>query len=67
MHNSLDVDANIGVLEPADPLPAHVTMRKERERVTRNLFQDRIVVAAGKWHRVCAHHEEVRRRHCVRT
>jgi len=51
MHHALHVNPHVGILEPLDLLPATVTVREERERVARDLVEDRVVVAAGQWHR----------------
>jgi len=51
MHHTLHVDADVGVLETLDPLAAPVAIREKREGVARDLLEDRVVVAAGEWHR----------------
>ena len=50
MHDTLHMHADICVLEQFDALPAPMTVRKERERVARKLFKDRIVVTTRNGH-----------------
>lgn len=51
MHDALNVHPNIRVLELLDALSAPVAMGKERERIARDLIENRIVVAAREGHR----------------
>ena len=46
MNDSLRVHPDVRILEARDPLPAPAAMRKQRECVSGELLQDRIVVAA---------------------
>lgn len=45
MDDTLRVDADVGLLEGADPLSAPMAERKQRKRVARELLEDRIVVS----------------------
>ena len=47
MHHPLDMNPHVGILEPLDWLPAPMTVRKEREGVSRDLVENRVVVPAG--------------------
>lgn len=50
MHDALHVDPHVRVLEPLDPLPAALAVRKEAERIAGDLLENRIVVMAGEGH-----------------
>jgi hypothetical protein len=50
MNDSLKVNPDVGVLEARDALAAAMAMRKERERVARDLIQDGVVVSAREGH-----------------
>jgi hypothetical protein len=50
MNDSLDVNPDVGVLEACDALAAAMAMRKERERVARDLIEDGVVVSAREGH-----------------
>lgn len=52
MYDALHMDANVGVLELLDLLAAPMAMRKQRERVPRDLVQNRVVVPSGEGHRL---------------
>ena len=50
VHHALDVDPDVRMLKVIDPLPAQMAMRKERERVACDLFEDGVVVATRQRH-----------------
>ena len=50
MDDALHMHADVGVLEVFDTQAAAMAMRKERERVARDLVENRIVVSAGQRH-----------------
>jgi hypothetical protein len=45
MNHPLAVHADVGVLEGGNPLSASATYRKQRERIARELVEDRVVVS----------------------
>lgn len=50
MDHALDVNPDIRILESIDALTTAVALRKERERVARDLLENGIVVSARERH-----------------
>ncbi len=50
MNDPVYGNPDIRILEPFDPLPADMAMRKERERVARDLLQEGVVWSSRERH-----------------